>query len=147
MIEGMPIGCKEIGAYIYIWISKEYRIAYVGQTHAKAGVVARAFQHVKPGGTLRSKVEKLGIDWDEVNDWYVLSFPLPSEPEFLSLESSFRLAVEYLVQVKLYQVQNQMNPRLRILSNVTCTPQTNLNYIIGLADKIVSDFLESYRKL
>lgn len=147
MITGIPIGCKEIGAYIYIWVSKKIKIAYVGQTHAKGGVVARANQHVKPGGTLRMKLEQIGYEWQEIDDLFVLTFPLPNENEFLSLESSYRLAVEYLVQVGLHQIQGRINPRLRIISTVTCTPQTKLQYIVNLAEEIIEQFVETYNIL
>jgi len=147
MIESKIIHCKAIGAYIYIWISKQCQVAYVGQTHAKAGVVTRAAQHVRPNGTFRARLEDIGIDWDTINDWRILTYELPSKQEFLSLESSYRLAVEYLVQIRLYQIQAKINPKLRIVSKVTYTVHAKKQSIINIADEIIVQFIEKYNGL
>ena len=146
MIINPPMYCKPIGAYIYIWVSKQWRIDYIGQTHANAGVIARAAQHARPNGTLRLKLEEMGIEWKDVTDGTFFSYELPAESEFLSLETSYRLAVEYLVQVGLYRVQDKLNPSLRIVSKVTATPYVKMQYLIKLAEKIICHFIEEYNK-
>ena len=147
MLPRIPIGCRTDTAYIYIWFSKKIQIAYVGQTHAKYGVVSRAFQHFQQEGTLRYKLYELGYVVEEVDDLYLLSFPLPREPEFLTLESSYRMAVEYLVQVGLYRMQGNLSPRLKIISSVNYTSPANLAYIIKLAEQILEQFVNTYHML
>lgn len=135
-------------AYVYIWMSKEFQFLYVGQTNDKMGTFGRAYSHLGLGGTLRERCnERVGIDLDYMSDLYLFSFPLPSSPEFIGCETSFRLAVEYLVQFKLYDLRSELNPIFQIISNVTTTDRVSNNTVRALSDQIVSEFKEQYESI
>ncbi len=96
-------------AYIYLWISKKYKVIYVGQTNGKRGSFGRAFSHIQDGGTLRLQFEeKVGIKLEEADDLVLVSYPLPQQQEYMSIESSYREAIEYLVQIKLRDIRGKL---------------------------------------
>lgn len=132
-------------SYIYLWISKKCGIVYVGQTNGKDGTLGRAINHVQYDGTLRRRFrEIMGLELEYADDLYLLSFPLPKGKEFISIESSYRLAVEYKVQTKLLESRGQVNPCFRVISQVTYTDVASNKQIISLADNIVDQFIEIY---
>jgi hypothetical protein len=93
-------------AYIYIWYSKKWRVVYVGQTNDIRGTLGRAISHVQENGTLRMRFEDtVGEALELADDLIMISFPLPSEREFISLETSYREAVEFLVQTELQKIR------------------------------------------
>ena len=133
-------------AYIYIWYSKQGRCIYVGQTNEKHGVLGRARSHIGSTGTLRLRVhEKKGASIEEYDDWNLLSYRLPAQKNYTSIESSHRLAVEYLIQVKLLEIRGDLNPPLQIISNVTYSDYCSQPRIIRLAEEIIEEFKSSYR--
>lgn len=142
--KGFAIGYKEKCAYVYIWFSKEYKILYVGQTNNKNSVLGRAVEHVYKDGTLRMRCLEQGIDLDEINDFILLSYELPREKRFTSIESSYRLAVEYRVQSKMHNIRGNVNPSFRIISKVTYTDYASNSQIVKIAQEIIEDFIKIY---
>ena len=135
-------------AYIYIWVSKSERLLYVGQTNDKLGTLGRGHSHVHSKGTLRIRCsERIGLDLEQIQDLYLFSYALPQMQEFISIESSYRLGVEYLVQTKLYEQRSVANPIFQIISNVCTTERVNSGLVKDLATSIVSDFIHSYSRL
>src|SRR5690554_1395085 len=97
-------------AYIYIWVSKSYSILYVGMTNNSAGPIGRASGHFSSRGTFRKRFnEEKGIGVEKVEDMILLSFPLPKKQLFISVESSYRESVEYLVQKELQLLRGKLN--------------------------------------
>lgn len=45
-------------AFIYLWISKKWKVIYVGQTNDRKGSFGRAFSHIQNNGTLRMRFEE-----------------------------------------------------------------------------------------
>ena len=134
-------------AYIYIWLSKSHGFVYVGQTNERYGTWGRGYSHIQSSGTLRTRCEdSIGVYLDTVEDLILFSYPLPESPEFTNTESSFRLAVEYLVQIKLHEIRNSVTHRFRIVSNVTSTDRTNNKLVRDLATHIVTDFIKNYNE-
>jgi hypothetical protein len=132
-------------AYIYIWFSKKQKMVYVGQTNNRKGTIGRAIEHVSESGTLRKQFEeKYGQKLEDVDDLYLLSFPLPSKYEFICIESAYRLAVEYNVQIALRELRNSVNPIFNIISRVTYTDIASEKVTKDLATKIATDFLATY---
>ena len=132
-------------AYIYIWFSKNQKIVYVGQTNNRKGTLGRAIEHISETGTLRKQFEeKYGQKLENVEDLYLLSFPLPPKYEFICIESAYRLAVEYNVQIFLRELRNRVNPVFNIISRVTYTDIASQKIIKDIANKIATDFLSTY---
>lgn len=143
-IPGLFLGIRQDTAYVYIWVIKSCRVVYIGQTNCRYGVLGRAGQHVLPQGTLRQRLEEWGYDLDDVDDPILLSFPLPREPQFVGIDSAYREAVEYHVQVKLQKERVKCAPPFCIISRVTCTYPTEYASLEMIADEIVSQFIEAY---
>jgi hypothetical protein len=120
----------------------------VGQTNEKFGTWGRGYSHVQPSGTLRVRCsERLGLSLEMVDDLYLFSFPLPSTNEYIGNESSFRLAVEYLVQFGLHDLKKSVAPSFQIVSKVTTTAHTSNSEVKKLASKIIGEFKNYYVEL
>lgn len=147
MKKGLYIGFKgNKEAYIYIWFSKKNRLVYVGETNNANGVLGRAIQHIQPGsGTLYTKLYEKGFDLNEIDDFLLLSYPLPRQKRFLSEETSYRISVEYLVQKILIERRNEVANPFILLSQVTPGAFTGLAKIQHIAEEIVDDFLSIYK--
>ena len=142
----MYLGYKgRLEAYIYIWFSKSTKLVYVGETNNIHGVIGRANQHVgHSNGTLYHRVYDKGYDLDQIDDFVLLSYPLPREKRYISEETAYRISVEYLVQKKL--IGNQINSPVKytLVSNVEVGPHTGLASLQKIADDIVEDFSSAY---
>ena len=146
MRRSMYLGYKgRLEAYIYIWFSKSTKLVYVGETNNIHGVIGRANQHVgHSNGTLYHRVYDKGYDLDQIDDFVLLSYPLPREKRYISEETAYRISVEYLVQKKL--IGNQINSPVKytLVSNVEVGPHTGLASLQKIADDIVEDFSSAY---
>lgn len=132
-------------AYIYLWLSKNWRVVYVGQTNDVKGTLGRACGHVATDGSLRRNFEnEIGIPLEQADDLLLISYSLPKSPEYLSLETSYREAVEYLVQVKLFQIRGNLSPPFRLISKVRPNDRVTEISINEYANAIVEDFQQSY---
>lgn len=135
-------------AYVYVWLSKEHRIAYVGQTNNAAGTLGRAVQHVLPGGTFRFRFEEeVGLGIERAEDLILLSYPLPLGAEFTGAESSYREGIEYVVQRGLRDARMNLKPRFRLISKVTYTERAALREVQTYATKIIDRFTQTYTHL
>jgi hypothetical protein len=134
--------------YIYLWVSKEWRVIYVGQTNDKCGTLGRASGHVQKGGTLRVRFEEeVGTYLEEATDLVLLTYALPSKKEFISAESSYREAVEYLVQIKLRDIRANVFPPFNLISKIRTTARSSNVTLAEYADSIVGHFQEVYSDL
>lgn len=141
------IGYKgQLEAYIYIWFSRDHRLVYVGETNNKSGVIGRANQHIKKGGTLYERCYERGFDLNEIEDFILLSFPLPREKRFLSEDTGYRISVEYLVQHNLIEKNNRAIRKYKIISNITTGPYTNIDKIKKIAEEISEKFINIYNE-
>ncbi|MDQ2771301.1 MAG: hypothetical protein M3Y54_12465 [Bacteroidota bacterium] len=132
-------------AYIYIWLSKQARAVYVGQTAGSTGSLGRGHAHFRTQGQLRRRMDqKLGVDPEDFDDFLLTSYLLPVSQEFIGPESSYREAVEYLVQSNLQQLRGGVRPGFRIISWVRSNDRTSDLGVQLLAQDIVADFLMSY---
>jgi hypothetical protein len=134
-------------AFIYLWISKKWRVIYVGQTNDRRGSFGRAFSHIGDDGTFRRRFEEeTGARLELADDLILVSYPLPREPEYTGVESSYREAVEYLVQIGLRDIRGVVYPKFSLISNVRTVGRSSSLFIGKYADAIVRDFLEAYPK-
>ncbi len=132
-------------AYVYLWISKKWKVVYVGQTNDMKGTLGRALAHVGVNGTLRTRFEnEVGVKLEEANDLLLVSYPLPQSPEYIGIESSYREAIEYHVQAKLSDIRGNVNPRFKLISQVRYTARASNLIFEKYADEIVADFQEKY---
>jgi len=132
-------------AFIYLWISKKWGVIYVGQTNSSKGSFGRAFDHIKSNGTLRMRFEdQVCINLEKADDLILVSYPLPQKPEYVSVESSYREAVEYWVQIGLRNIRGKVKPRFDLISNVRAVERSSNLRTRRYADEIVKNFLEIY---
>jgi hypothetical protein len=135
-------------AYIYIWFSKTWKIVYVGQTNGHKGTLGRAFEHVSEGGTLRKRFEeKTGLSLEASKDLYLLSYPLPQKKEYISIESSYRLAIEYYVQINLRKYRGSMDPIFDVISKVVYTDVGSNFSVQNIANDITKKFIATYTNI
>lgn len=134
-------------AYIYIWLSRSESVAYIGQTNDSKGVIGRAAQHVSAGGSLRLRLLEHGYDLDSIDDFLLLSYPLPAHWRFTGVESSGREAVEYFVQVGIRENQSCFNDYIKIVSTVRPTDYFDMSGARELAKEIVDDFKLVYASI
>lgn len=134
--------CK---AYIYLWISKKWQIIYVGQTNDKRGSIGRAFSHIQDEGTLRQRFEEeVGVRLEQADDLILVSYPLPQEPKYFGIETSYREAIEYLVQIGLRDIRGDVEPTFQVISNIRCNDRTSSPFIRKYATEIVRNFQANY---
>lgn len=133
-------------AYIYIWLSKTFKIIYVGMTNNSSGPIGRAHGHFNSKGTFRKRfLEEKGIGVENVSDMILLSFPLPSKAEYISVESSYRESIEYLVQKDLQIERGNLKPSYDVISWHDRFPRrTNNSQVKKIAKDIVDKFIERY---
>ena len=148
MRKSMYIGYKgRLEAYIYIWFSKSTQLVYVGETNNRHGVVGRADQHVDRSGTLYQRVYDKGYNLYQIEDFILLSYPLPREKKYLSEETSYRISVEYLVQKRLTENKIKSNTSYTLVSKVQVGPHIDLVSVQKIADEIAKDFHEVYNEV
>ncbi len=132
-------------AYIYIWLSKLAGAVYVGQTAGPTGSLGRGHAHFRSKGQLRCRLDrKLGVEPEDFDDFQLSSYLLPSKEEFIGPESSYREAVEYLVQCALQLQRGQCKPSFRVISWVRDNDRTRDLGVQLLAQQITEDFLLNY---
>jgi hypothetical protein len=132
-------------AYIYLWVSKTHKVVYVGMTNGYTGTLGRAGAHVDKNGTLRKRFEEYrGYQINAVSDFRLFSFLLPNNYQYISVEKSYREAIEYLVQKELILIRGDMNPNFDVISWVRESPRTNNSEVISIAKAIVSEFTSNY---
>ncbi|HAA13153.1 MAG TPA: hypothetical protein DCE41_16270 [Cytophagales bacterium] len=131
-------------AYIYVWVSLEYKFMYVGMTNSRVGTLGRANQHLDMRGTLRERfLMEFGLDIDTVSDLRLYSFPLPKSYLFFSVESTYREAVEYLVQKQLLEMISQLSVKYSIISRVRSNERTRNSRIRNLANEIIIQLIKN----
>lgn len=136
-------------AYIYIWISKDYAIIYIGMTNNSCGPIGRANGHFNSRGTFRKRfLEEKGIGVENVSDMILLSFSLPKKREYISEESSYRESVEYLVMKELQLHRGLLAPSFDIISWHDRFPRRTTNSEVKkLAKEIANKFILAYESL
>lgn len=132
-------------AYLYIWLSKLAKAVYVGQTASSAGSLGRGYAHFRTRGQLRRQLDKkLGVEPEDFNDFQLTSYLLPTKEEFIGPESSYREAVEYLVQCTLQLQRGHVKPGFRVISWVRDNDRTQDLGVQMLAKQITENFLLNY---
>ncbi len=133
-------------AYIYIWVSKIFAVLYIGMTNNSSGPIGRAHGHFNSKGTFRKRfLQEKGIGIEKVADMILLSFPLPKKRIYLTLESSYRESVEYLVMKELQLKRGTLMPSYDIISWHDRFPRRTTNSEVKkIAIDIVSKFVLSY---
>lgn len=149
MRKSFYIGYKgKLEAYIYIWFTKNNGLVYVGETNNVNGVIGRANQHISSGtGTLYNRVYDEGYNLYDIEDFVLLSYPLPREKKYLSEETSYRISVEYLVQKGLIEKRINLSKPYKLISRVMPGVHTGKRTVQNIANEIIGDFLEVYEKI
>lgn len=135
-------------AYIYIWFSKIHQVIYVGMTNDRVGTLGRASSHMNQKGTLRANfLSNTGISIDNTTDFKLLTFLLPQKKEYISVERSYREAVERLVETELRRRRTTLTPTFEIISWTRNSPRTGNAEVQEIAGSIVQEFLGRYPTL
>lgn len=137
-------------AWVYVWLSKAWRVAYVGQTRGELGTVGRSAQHLLPRdrpGFRRSFETETGAAVERAADLVLVSFVLPDDRLYHTLESSYREAVEYNVQTLLQKRRGVLTPPFRIVSKVRYFPLADQQDVTRIATEIVDRFAQMYDTL
>jgi len=139
---------KNNSAYIYIWFSKQYKVIYVGMTNNRVGTLGRAAQHLDTKGTFRERFEEYhGCSINLSDDLILFSFLLPNKKEFLTVERSYREAVEYLVQKDLTTLKAQLKYPFEPVSWVRSNQRITNSVVKNIATEIVNEFSNALNKL
>lgn len=132
-------------AYVYLWVSRRWRVVYVGQTNDPAGTLGRACGHVQTDGSLRRRFyETVALPLELADDLVLLSYPMPERPEYQTRASSYRLAVEYLVQTEMWEVRSRVASPFTVISTVTTNARTRDPEVRRLAARIAAAFEAAY---
>lgn len=132
-------------AYVYIIYSRSWQFAYVGETNSRNGIIGRLNQHVDSAGTLRQQLYKRqGVDLDHVKDLTIFSYALPAKPEYTGVDKVYRRGIEYLIQISLWDKCGELDPYLRIVSNVSSSDTCSLNSVQSIAASIFGEFVNTY---
>ncbi len=135
-------------AWVYVWVSKRWRVVYVGQTNEAVGTLGRAASHLGEEGTFRRCfIATTNAAVEQASDLVLLSFALPTESRYRSLESAYREAVEYNVQWGLQRLRARLNPSFRVISTVRYFPQAEDPTVMRVSDAIVMGFEAAYPNL
>jgi hypothetical protein len=135
-------------AYIYIWLSKKHKVVYVGMTNSYAGTIGRASGHFIQKGTFRCRfADHKGYGLENADDLVLLSFPLPKERVYYSVERSYREAIESIVQKELQTLRGKFNPTFDIVSRVRSSPRTTNSEVRRIAKEIVELFMVDYNTI
>lgn len=109
------------------------------------GVIGRACQHVvSEKGTLYSRVYDRGYDLFDIDDFVLLSYPLPRKKVYLSSDTSYRISVEYMVQKGLLATRGKSKRPYTLISKVVPGEFTGLRSVIEISAEIVDDFFQIY---
>ncbi|HHG83947.1 MAG TPA: hypothetical protein ENJ82_04295 [Bacteroidetes bacterium] len=124
-------------SYIYLVLSRSFRILYVGQTNDRIGTIGRLRGHLSVGGTFRKHFEEaIGEPLESVLDLELISFPLGRDPIFISEESAYREGVEFLVRKFLMQKLATRDTFFRFVGRVHPSSTSRLSHIISIAKSI-----------
>ena len=150
MYDAFRVGIRNNTAYIYIWLSIEKKYVYVGQTaRGEYGVIGRAKEHIQNSedeqnwGTLRKDVYRnLEIPLEEIDDFYLFSFPLPNDIKHPQYTTSLRAreAVEYMVKVE-WNKQVKKIYRKNILCRSYARPHVDEDNEVN--HKVAGDIVEA----
>lgn len=135
-------------AYIYIWFSKKHKVIYVGMTNSRTGTLGRAAQHIDRNGTFRFRFQqRLGYSINNADDLILFSFILPPNKVFITVESSYREAVEYLVQKKLILLKGMLQYTYDVISWVRTNERTSDTLVRGISEEVVREFVAKLGQL
>lgn len=136
-------------AYIYIWLSKVHKVVYVGMTNTYSGTIGRADGHFRRNGTFRKRfLQARGYPIQMADDLILLSFQLPLKKEYISVERSYREAVEFLVHKELLLMRGNVSPTFDVVAWVRNVPhRTGNSEVQRLAKDIIDSFKVAYPTL
>jgi hypothetical protein len=138
-------------AYIYCGYSRKVGVAYVGMTIGRRGVLGRWADHLSRDIDSSSFRRRL-YNWDEsawsrLDDLVIFWADIGDAPEFLTLETSHRESVEYLVQREIRSiVAGGMFP-LRVISVVRPNYTVDLPIVRDAAKFVLNAFRQHYENL
>lgn len=131
-------------AYIYVWVTKKYKSIYVGMTNDSSGSIGRAKGHFGHKGTFRKRfLEHSGLGIELADDLTLITYQLPKKREYISLESSYREAVEYLFQNLILSERQNFSPICEVVSWHKRTPRRASNSEV---QDLAKYFFEQFKK-
>ena len=127
--------------YVYLIFAPELPVLYVGQTRAFSGALGRLTQHLTNGNhsTFRQRCQHiLGLEELDVGPIRFFACDLGRRREFHSDNSTYREAVEYVVQLELLKHVPDMTVHVGpIVSRVAANGYTSLDWVQRAASRLV----------
>ena len=141
------VGACSWRPYVYLGFSCAEHIVYVGQTIDKRGFMGRWIDHLSRGADSSFCARLAEYDekaFDRITDLRILAWDLGDDPNFHTLETSHREAVEFLVQKDLRNAR--LDPWLKPISTVRFSPAVNRDFVKEKASEIVDEFKAHYER-
>ncbi|MCA1220003.1 hypothetical protein [Streptomyces sp. 8L] len=118
--------------------------AYVGMTVGRNGIFGRWGDHLGRALEKSSFQRRLhefdDSAWDRMDDLVIFWADMGQADEFLTLETSHREGVEYLVQRELRFLLGRGKPPLRMISKVRSNRTVQLPLVRAAADQVIAHF-------
>lgn len=142
-IVGSPQLCRA-RAYIYCGYSKKVGVAYIGMTVGRNGIFGRWGDHLGRAlekSSFRRRLHDFDDSaWSRMDDLIIFWADMGQADEFLTLETSHREGVEYLVQRQLRTVLARGKPPLTVISKVRSNRTVQLPLVQSSANEVVGRF-------
>jgi hypothetical protein len=137
-------GLCQTAAYIYCGYSLNVGVGYVGMTLDRRGVLGRWAAHLS-GEADRSSFRRRLDEWDEdawsrLDDLAIFWADLGPFEAFLTLETSHRESVEYLVQRDLRTLLVRKRIPIQIVSVVRSNSTADLPVVKEAAGRVLASF-------
>jgi hypothetical protein len=136
-------------AYVYCGYSRKLGVAYVGMTVGRGGVLGRWVDHLSRD-TNSSSFRRRLYEWDDsawskLDDLVIFWADIGDAPEFLTVETSHRESVEYLVQRELRSIVAGGTSPLHIISVVRSNNTVDLPVVRDAAKFVLDAFKQHYK--
>ncbi|MFJ2342400.1 hypothetical protein [Streptomyces antimycoticus] len=131
-------------AYIYCGYSLEVGVAYIGMTVAQNGIFGRWGDHLGRALERSSFKRRLHeydeLAWGKIDDLVIFWADMGSRGDFLTVETTHREAVEYLVQRELRLLLARSKPPLAVISKVRSNRAVKLSFVQESASRVIELF-------
>lgn len=133
---------------MYCGYSKKVGAAYIGMTVGRNGIFGRWGDHLGRALEKSSFQRRLhefdDSAWGRMNDLVIFWAEMGEEEQFLTVETSHREAVEYLVQRQLRIALAQGKPPLTVISKVRSNRTVQLPLVQRAAERVIGHFKEHF---
>jgi hypothetical protein len=135
--------------YIYCGYSRQLGFAYIGMTLDRRGVLGRWADHLSRDPVESSFRRRLhewdSSAWQRLNDLVIFWADMGDASQFITVDTSHREAVEYLVQNQIRVIVAGGAQPLHVISRVRSNQTVNLPIVRSSARMILDAFQLHYK--